>query len=57
MATKEDLAAIADLIRGRDVALFSDEPYCHMAWGDRHRSILAEPAMLDTCVGAYTFSK
>jgi aspartate aminotransferase len=57
VATKEDLAAIANLIRGRDVALFSDEPYCHMAWADRHRSILAEPGMMDQCVGAYTFSK
>ncbi|MBO0699971.1 MAG: pyridoxal phosphate-dependent aminotransferase, partial [Zavarzinella sp.] len=57
VATKEDLSAIANLIRGRDVALFSDEPYCHMAWGDQHRSILAEPGMLDQCVGAYTFSK
>jgi aspartate aminotransferase len=57
VATKEDLATIANLIRGRDVALFSDEPYCHMAWGDQHRSILAEPGMLDSCVGAYTFSK
>jgi aspartate aminotransferase len=57
VATKDDLAAIANLIRGRDVALFSDEPYCHMAWADRHRSILAEPGMMDQCVGAYTFSK
>jgi len=51
------LKAIAELIRGRDVSLFSDEPYCHMAWADRHRSVLAEPGMLDQCVGAYTFSK
>jgi aspartate aminotransferase len=57
VATHEDLTAIADLIRGRDVALLSDEPYCHMAWSDQHRSILAEPGMLDQCVGAYTFSK
>ena len=57
VATADDLKAIADLIRGRDVAVFSDEPYCHMAWADRHRSILAEPGMLDQCVGAYTFSK
>ena len=28
----EDLVAIANLIRGRDVAIFSDEPYCHMVW-------------------------
>jgi aspartate aminotransferase len=57
VATKDDLAAIATLIRGRDVALFSDEPYCHMAWADRHRSILAEPGMMDQCISAYTFSK
>ena len=57
VATKDDLKGLADLIRGRNIALFSDEPYCHMVWGDRHHSILAEPGMLDQCVGAYTFSK
>ena len=57
VATPADLKAIADLIRGKDVALFSDEPYCHMAWADKHRSILAEPGMMDQCIGAYTFSK
>ncbi|OWK38885.1 pyridoxal phosphate-dependent aminotransferase [Fimbriiglobus ruber] len=57
VATADDLRAIADLIRGKNVALFSDEPYCHMVWDGRHRSILAEPGMLDQCVGAYTFSK
>ena len=57
VATKEDLKGIADLVRGRDVAVFSDEPYCHMVWAGRHRSILAEPGMLDQCLGAYTFSK
>jgi aspartate aminotransferase len=57
VATHEDLKAIADLIRGKNIALFSDEPYCHMVWEGRHRSILAEPGMLDQCVGAYTFSK
>jgi aspartate aminotransferase len=57
VATKEDLAAIADLVRGRNVAVFSDEPYCHMVWKDEHRSILAEPGMMDQCIGAFTFSK
>jgi aspartate aminotransferase len=57
VATADDLKTIANLIRGRNVALFSDEPYCHMVWHDKHRSILAEPGMLDQCVGAYTFSK
>src|SRR5262245_47950418 len=57
VATAEDLKAIADLIRGRDVALFSDEPYCHMVWQGQHRTILAEPGMLDQCAAADTFSK
>ena len=57
VATKEDLKRIADLLRGRDVAVFSDEPYCHMVWRGIHHSILSEPGMLAQCVGAYTFSK
>ena len=57
VATKEDVAGIADLVRGRDIAVLSDEPYCHMAWTGLHHSILAEPGMMDQCVGAYTFSK
>jgi aspartate aminotransferase len=57
VATRDDLRAIADLVRGRDVAVFSDEPYCHMVWKGGHHSLLSEPGMLAQCVGAYTFSK
>jgi aspartate aminotransferase len=57
VATREDLARIADAVRGRDVAVLSDEPYCHMVWRGSHHSILSEPGMLEQCVGAYTFSK
>ncbi len=57
VATREDLAAIADLVRGTDVMVFSDEPYCHMVWSGRHVSILSEPGMLEHTVAAYTFSK
>ena len=57
VATADDLAAVADLIRGRQVAVFSDEPYCHMVWKGRHHSLMAEPDMLDHGVAAYTFSK
>ena len=57
VATREDLKQIADAVRGLDVAVFSDEPYCHMVWRGRHHSILSEPGMLAQCVGAYTFSK
>ena len=57
VTTQEDLKQIADVVRGRDVAVFSDEPYCHMVWRGSHHSILSEPGMLSQSVGAYTFSK
>jgi aspartate aminotransferase len=57
VATREDLAAIAEVVRGTDLMVFSDEPYCHMVWNGQHASILAEPGMLDHTVAAYTFSK
>jgi aspartate aminotransferase len=57
VAAEEDLRAIADVVRGTNVAVFSDEPYCHMVWKGRHRSLLEQPGMLDHAVAAYTFSK
>ena len=57
VALSEDLAGIADRVRGRDIAVFSDEPYDRMVWSGRHRTILSEPGMLDQTVAAYTFSK
>ena len=57
VATEKDLAALADLIRGRDVALFSDEPYDQMVWRGRHHSPLAQRGMMEQCVAGYTFSK
>jgi aspartate aminotransferase len=57
VATREDLVAIADLLRSTGVAFFSDEPYCHMVWEGRHRSLMAEDGMLDQGVTAFTFSK
>jgi aspartate aminotransferase len=57
VATADDLAEIAAIVRGTDLVVFSDEPYCHMVWSGRHASILAEPGMLEHSVAAYTFSK
>ena len=57
VATQDDFKRIADVVRGRDVAVFSDEPYCHMVWRGSHHSILSQPGMLAQSVGAYTFSK
>src|SRR5262245_31031306 len=57
VATAADIAGLADIIRDRDVALFSDEPYCHMAWSGRHETPLAQPGLLSQTVAVYTFSK
>ncbi len=57
VATRDDLAAIADVVRGTNLMVFSDEPYCHMVWQGRHESILAQPGMIDHVLAAYTFSK
>jgi aspartate aminotransferase len=57
VATEADLAGIAKLVRGTNIAVFSDEPYCHMAWKGTHHSIAAQPDMLEHVVSAYTFSK
>ena len=57
VALFEDLKGLADLVRGRDVAVFSDEPYDRMVWRGRHHSLLELPGMLDQTLAAYTFSK
>ena len=57
VATEEELRCVANLVRGSDVAVFSDEPYDQMVWNGRHRSLLAEQGMFEHCVAAYTFSK
>jgi len=57
VALEEDLVELAELVRGRDVAVFSDEPYDRMVWHGRHHTILSQPGMVDQCVAAYTFSK
>lgn len=57
VATREDLQGLAPLLRGTQVVVLSDEPYCHMVWRGSHHSLLAEPGMFDHAVGAYTFSK
>jgi aspartate aminotransferase len=57
VATLDDLEGLADLVRGKDVAIFSDEPYDRMVWRGRHHSLLELPGMLEQAVAAYTFSK
>jgi aspartate aminotransferase len=55
--TTDDMRNLADVIRGRNIALFSDEPYCHMVWRGKHETPLSQPGMLEQTVAVYTFSK
>jgi aspartate aminotransferase len=57
VATEGDLKGLADLIRGKNIAVFSDEPYNHMVWTGKHHPLLAQPGILDQAVACYTFSK
>jgi len=57
VATESDLKAIADMVRGKNIAVFSDEPYNHMVWTGKHHPLLAQPGILDQTVACYTFSK
>src|SRR5260370_4380265 len=57
VATEADLKASADLVRGKNIAVFSDEPYNHMVWTGKHHPLLAQPGILDQAVACYTFSK
>jgi aspartate aminotransferase len=57
VATAADLKGLAELVRGRNVVVFSDEPYCHMVWEGRHLPLLSQPGLLPQVVAAYTFSK
>ena len=57
VALREDLEGLANLVRGRDVAVFSDEPYDRMVWRGRHHSLLEFPGMMEQTVAGYTFSK
>jgi len=57
VATADDLKGIGELVRERGIAVFSDEPYCHMVWGGRHVPLFAVPGLLDQALAAYTFSK
>jgi aspartate aminotransferase len=57
VATEGDLRGLAELIRGRNIAVFSDEPYDHMVWSGKHHPFLAQPEVIDQAVACYTFSK
>ena len=57
MATEDDLRASPTWCAAANVAVFSDEPYCHMVWDGRHHTLMAQPGDARPVLAAYTFSK
>lgn len=55
--TEEDLAAIAEVLRGTDVLVLADEIYAELTYGRRHVSIAAIPDMWERTILVSGFSK
>lgn len=55
--TKEELEALADVLRGTDIAVLSDEIYAELTYGRRHTSIAEIDGMRERTIIASGFSK
>ena len=54
----QDLAVLAELLRGRDITLISDEVYEHIVFDGRsHHSVLAQPELRERSVAVFSFGK
>ncbi|MDB6089220.1 MAG: aspartate aminotransferase [Gammaproteobacteria bacterium] len=57
-ATTEDLNALADVIRGRDILVLSDEVYEHVLYDGRsHASVLMQPELAQKSFTVFSFGK
>jgi len=57
-ATSEDLDALADVIRGRDILVLSDEVYEHVVYdGRQHASVLMQPELAGKSFTVFSFGK
>ncbi len=55
---RDDLDALAEVLRGRDCRVLSDEVYEHMVYdGARHQSVLAHPELRERSVAVFSFGK
>ena len=58
VATREDLDALADLIRDRDILVMSDEVYEHVLYdGNTHSSVLSHPELREKSFAVFSFGK
>lgn len=55
--TKEDLEPIAEVLRGTDIMVLSDEIYCELTYGRDHVSIASLDGMRERTILASGFSK
>ncbi len=55
--TREELAEIADILRGTNIVVLSDEIYAELTYGERHVSIAALPDMWERTILVNGFSK
>ena len=56
--TEQDLATLAELLRGRDVCVIADEVYEHIVFDGRvHHSVLAHPELRQRSIAVFSFGK
>jgi len=57
-ATPDDLDRLAEVIRGRNIFVLSDEVYEHVTYdGRKHASVLAHPELRERSVAVFSFGK
>jgi methionine aminotransferase len=57
-ASMEDLNSLADVIRGRDILVMSDEVYEHVVYdGRQHASVLMQPELAEKSFTVFSFGK
>jgi methionine transaminase len=58
VASREDLDALSDCIRGRPISVLADEVYEHVLFdGRRHASVLAHPELRERSYAVFSFGK
>ncbi len=57
MMTREDIEAVAEIVRGRNLVVLTDEVYSQMTYGQEHVSLYSMPGMQDQTILLDGFSK
>lgn len=57
MFTREEIEAVAEIARTRDLVVIADEAYEHITFEEEHVSIASLPGMFERTITCYTFSK